>query len=169
MRCRVRRPVASSRSPSRSRSVPCRASATYFSGDKLVLAVSGAREINEADAPQLMNVVREMAIAANVPMPTRPHHRGHGPERVRDRARSGPRLDRDHDRAAREARPRGAPGRDRPRAVARPQPRHPLLVGGRGDGRRDRDPGRLLPALHVLGRRQRSSSSAKGGNSGDRP
>jgi heat shock protein HtpX len=43
--------------------------ATYFSGDKLVLAVSGAREITEADAPQLMNVVREMAIAANVPMP----------------------------------------------------------------------------------------------------
>jgi heat shock protein HtpX len=43
--------------------------ATYFSGDKLVLAVSGAREIDETAAPQLMNVVREMTIAANVPMP----------------------------------------------------------------------------------------------------
>jgi heat shock protein HtpX len=43
--------------------------ATYFSGDKLVLAVSGAREVDEAAAPQLLNVVREMAIAANVPMP----------------------------------------------------------------------------------------------------
>ncbi len=42
---------------------------TYFSGDKLVLAVSGAREIDDAAAPQLMNVVREMAIAANIPMP----------------------------------------------------------------------------------------------------
>ena len=42
---------------------------TYFSGDKLVLAVSGAREVDETTAPQLMNVVREMAIAANVPMP----------------------------------------------------------------------------------------------------
>jgi len=41
----------------------------YFSGDKLVLAVSGARQIDETEAPQLMNVVREMAIAANVPMP----------------------------------------------------------------------------------------------------
>ena len=41
----------------------------YFSGDKLVLTVSGAREIGEADAPQLLNVVRELAIAANVPMP----------------------------------------------------------------------------------------------------
>jgi heat shock protein HtpX len=43
--------------------------ATYFSGDKLVLAVSGAREIDETAAPQVMNVVREMAIAANIPMP----------------------------------------------------------------------------------------------------
>jgi heat shock protein HtpX len=43
--------------------------ATYFSGDKLVLAVSGAQPVDEAAAPQLMNVVREMAIAANIPMP----------------------------------------------------------------------------------------------------
>ena len=42
---------------------------TYVAGDSLVLAVSGAREVDEAQAPQLMNVVREMAIAANVPMP----------------------------------------------------------------------------------------------------
>jgi heat shock protein HtpX len=42
---------------------------TYFAGDKLVLAVSGAREVDEASAPQLMNVVREMAIAANIAMP----------------------------------------------------------------------------------------------------
>jgi heat shock protein HtpX len=42
---------------------------TYFSGDSLVLAVSGAKEIDETTSPQLMNVVREMAIAANVPMP----------------------------------------------------------------------------------------------------
>jgi heat shock protein HtpX len=42
---------------------------TYFAGDSLVLGVSGAREIDETKAPQVMNVVREMAIAANVPMP----------------------------------------------------------------------------------------------------
>ncbi len=42
---------------------------TYFAGDSLVLSVSGAREIDETLAPQVMNVVREMAIAANVPMP----------------------------------------------------------------------------------------------------
>jgi heat shock protein HtpX len=43
--------------------------ATYFGGDKLVLTASGAKPVDEASAPQLMNVVREMAIAANVPMP----------------------------------------------------------------------------------------------------
>jgi heat shock protein HtpX len=42
---------------------------TYVAGDSLVLSVSGAREVDEAAAPQLLNVVREMAIAANVPMP----------------------------------------------------------------------------------------------------
>jgi heat shock protein HtpX len=42
---------------------------TYFAGDSLVLSVSGAREVQESVAPQLMNVVRELAIAANVPMP----------------------------------------------------------------------------------------------------
>jgi heat shock protein HtpX len=42
---------------------------SYFGGDSLVLSVSGAREVTETDAPQLHNVVREMAIAANVPMP----------------------------------------------------------------------------------------------------
>jgi heat shock protein HtpX len=42
---------------------------SYFAGDSVVLSVSGAKEVDETSAPQLMNVVREMAIAANVPMP----------------------------------------------------------------------------------------------------
>ena len=42
---------------------------SYFGGDKLVLAASAAREIDATVAPQLMNVVQELAIAANVPMP----------------------------------------------------------------------------------------------------
>lgn len=45
------------------------AAGTYFGGDSLVLSVSGARRVDEATTPQLMNVVREMSIAANVPMP----------------------------------------------------------------------------------------------------
>jgi heat shock protein HtpX len=42
---------------------------SYFGGDSLVLTVSGAKEVDETSAPQLLNVVREMAIAANIPMP----------------------------------------------------------------------------------------------------
>jgi len=38
-------------------------------GDKLVLTMANAKEIDKADAPQLYNVVEEMAIAAGVPMP----------------------------------------------------------------------------------------------------
>src|SRR5688500_904213 len=44
-------------------------SVSYFAGDGIVLAASGAREVNEQVAPQLMNVVREMSIAANIPVP----------------------------------------------------------------------------------------------------
>jgi heat shock protein HtpX len=42
---------------------------SYFAGDQLVLASSGAKEVDSQSAPQLMNVVQEMAIAAGVPMP----------------------------------------------------------------------------------------------------
>jgi heat shock protein HtpX len=42
---------------------------SYFAGDQLVLASSGANEVDAQSAPQLMNVVQEMAIAAGVPMP----------------------------------------------------------------------------------------------------
>jgi heat shock protein HtpX len=44
-------------------------SVSYFAGDGIVLAASGARELNDQVAPQLMNVVREMSLAANVPVP----------------------------------------------------------------------------------------------------
>lgn len=38
-------------------------------GDKLVLGMASAREIDKEDAPQLYNVVEEVSIAAGVPMP----------------------------------------------------------------------------------------------------
>ncbi|GIW20268.1 MAG: protease HtpX [Chloroflexota bacterium] len=41
----------------------------YFGGDRLVLAASGAKPVDERAAPQLLNVVRELSIAANIPMP----------------------------------------------------------------------------------------------------
>jgi heat shock protein HtpX len=42
---------------------------SYFGGDQLVLASSHAQEITAAQAPELYNVVNEMAVAAGVPMP----------------------------------------------------------------------------------------------------
>ena len=42
---------------------------SYFGGDSLVLSASHAREVTAQQAPQLFNVVQEMAVAANVPMP----------------------------------------------------------------------------------------------------
>jgi heat shock protein HtpX len=39
----------------------------YYSGDKMVLAVSGAHRVTHEDEPQLFNVVEEMTIAAGLP------------------------------------------------------------------------------------------------------
>jgi heat shock protein HtpX len=41
----------------------------YVSGDRVVLAASKARLVTEAEAPQLVNVVRELTLAAGLPMP----------------------------------------------------------------------------------------------------
>jgi heat shock protein HtpX len=43
--------------------------ATYYGGDRMVLAASRAKEITHEDAPVLLNVVEEMAIASGSPMP----------------------------------------------------------------------------------------------------
>ncbi len=40
---------------------------SYFSGSQILLSVSGAKEIQKEDHPQLYNVVEEMRIAANLP------------------------------------------------------------------------------------------------------
>jgi heat shock protein HtpX len=42
---------------------------SYYGGDQLVLASSHAQEVGPQQAPQLFNVVGEMATAAGVPMP----------------------------------------------------------------------------------------------------
>ncbi len=44
-------------------------SVSYFAGDSLVLAASQAHEVTEAETPRLMNIVRELSIAANIPPP----------------------------------------------------------------------------------------------------
>ncbi len=42
---------------------------SYYGGGRIVLALSGARNIAKADNPMLFNVVDEMSIAAGLPMP----------------------------------------------------------------------------------------------------
>ena len=42
---------------------------SYFLGDSLVLASSGAKQVDHQGAPQLFDVVQEMSLAAGVPMP----------------------------------------------------------------------------------------------------
>jgi len=42
---------------------------TYFGGASAILAVSGAKEIQKADDPQLFNVIEELAIATGLPKP----------------------------------------------------------------------------------------------------
>ncbi len=41
----------------------------YYGGDKIVLAVSGAKKISHEQYPQLHNIVEEMCIAAQMPKP----------------------------------------------------------------------------------------------------
>jgi heat shock protein HtpX len=42
---------------------------SLYAGDGLVLAASQAKEVKEGESPQLLDVVRELTVAANVPMP----------------------------------------------------------------------------------------------------
>jgi heat shock protein HtpX len=42
---------------------------SYYSGDKIVLSMSGASLIKKADSPELWNIVENLAITAGLPMP----------------------------------------------------------------------------------------------------
>jgi heat shock protein HtpX len=42
---------------------------SYYFSDRLALSIAGAREVTAEEAPQLLNVVEEIAIAAGLPMP----------------------------------------------------------------------------------------------------
>ncbi len=42
---------------------------SYYEGDQMILAISGAKLIQHKDDPELFNVVEEMAIAAGIPVP----------------------------------------------------------------------------------------------------
>ena len=140
--------------------------ATYFSGDKLVLTVSGAQPVDETTAPQLLNVVREMAVAANVPMPavyviddTAPNAfaTGRDPAHASVAITTGllEKLDREE--------LQGVIGHELSH-VRNFDIRFALLVGVMVGG--DRHPRRLLPAIHVLGRWPAIEQPRQGGGSG---
>lgn len=42
---------------------------SYFASDKIVLTMTGARQIDHDSAPQLFNLVQELTMAAGIPMP----------------------------------------------------------------------------------------------------
>jgi len=42
---------------------------SYYSGDKIALSISGAREIKKGDNPRLWNAVENLCITAGIPMP----------------------------------------------------------------------------------------------------
>ena len=42
---------------------------TYWNADRIVLSMNGAREVTEAEAPQFVRLVRELATRAGLPMP----------------------------------------------------------------------------------------------------
>jgi heat shock protein HtpX len=42
---------------------------SYYASDRLALGIAGAHEVTHEQAPQLWNVVEEMAVAAGLPMP----------------------------------------------------------------------------------------------------
>ena len=140
---------------------------TYFAGDKLVLAVSGAHDRStEETAPQLLNVVRELAIAANIPVPTvyliddtapNAFATGRDPAHASIAITTGllEKLDREE--------LQGVIGHELSH-VRNLDIRFSLRR--RRHGRGDRDPRRLLPALHLLGRRRRPVADRDSGGGG---
>jgi heat shock protein HtpX len=42
---------------------------SYFAGDSLVLSAAHAQPVGQGDQPRLMNVVQELSLAANIPLP----------------------------------------------------------------------------------------------------
>ncbi len=143
----------SRRSPSRSASGWSRRCSRTTPATRSCWACRAPRRSIPRPLPQLYNVVQEMAIAANVPMPkiyliddTAPNAfaTGRDPQHASVAITTGllQKLDREE-----------LQGVMAHELVARPELRHPVLADGRRAGRVDRAAGRLLPAVHVLGRR----------------
>ena len=128
---------------------------SYFFSDKMALAMSRAKPIDESEAPKLYQMVRELTTRAGLPMPRLymiPQDQPNAFATGRNPQALGGRGDaRDHSSLLSEDELRGVlVARARPRQA----PRHPDPVGRLGDRRRDH-----LPRLHAaLVRRRRQNS-----------
>ena len=151
----------------RRRSVSARGRATFAatapcSPRPRAQAARGGRRQRPTDAERAEscgsseNVVDEMAIAAGLPRPARLRRARRRSERLRDRPRSGARVDCGDAGAARDARSRRAAGRRGARDEPHPQSRRPRDDGGRRAGRRGGAAGGLGAARHDVGRRRRA-------------
>ena len=126
----------------------------YWNSDKMVLSQQGAREVDEAQAPELYGIVRQLAANAQLPMPTRLYHRDRSAERLRHGAQSGERRRRRLFRAAAPDEQGRDCGRAWPRACACEEPRHTLHDHCRHRRRRDLHAGEFRHALRRRNRRE---------------
>ena len=111
----------------------------YWNSDKMVLRMYGAREVDARSAPELYDMVSQLAPGGGSPDAEGVHHGEPAAERLRDRPQSCERRGGGHHRADADAGPRGARRGDRARARPHQASRHPPHDDHRDDCRRDLD------------------------------
>src|SRR6266542_227800 len=129
----------------------------YFFSDKIAILSARAKPVTEAEFPELYRIVRGLAGRAGMPMPRLYVSPSQQPNAFATAACLGHPADPDLARAR---------GRARPRAVAREEPGHPDLVGGRDHGRDHHVPG--APGLvHPTRWRRQGPEPARRAGAGD--
>ena len=131
--------------------------AAYWLSDKFAIKAARAKQVSEAEAPDLHQHRRRARAALRRAEAARLHDPVRAAERVRDRPQPGARGGRGHAGPAPVPAPRPGARRARARVRAHQEPRHPRLVD-RGDDRRrdlgDREHLLLRRALRRGRRRQ---------------
>jgi len=136
---------------------------SYWFSDKIVLRMYNAREVTEAESPQLHGMVRRIALAAGVPMPKVYIIPQESPQRLRDRTRPGPRGGGGDGGDPAVALPGRTGRRAGPRDGARAEPGHPDRHRGGHPGRGDHDAGQHGALRRDLRRREDDREGGGGG------
>ena len=79
-----------------------------FFADKIALASMGARQVDEADAPELHDIIGRLALQTNLPQAEDRHRQLQHPKRLRDGPQQESRGGRRHDGHPEPAQPAGA-------------------------------------------------------------